>query len=374
MEQKSVKLLLAITKSNWGGAQRYVYDIATHFNHEKNFNVIVLTGGSGDLISKLEDARVHVIHSPTLKRDISFFYDIQSLFWLYKTILKEKPDVLHVNSSKMGLFGSFIGRVTRVKTIIFTAHAWPFNESRPLHQKILFRALALLTVLFAHKTIAVSQAVITSLRAPFFLSRKMACVYTGIEPPELYPRGTFFETFKIAQTEGLHLVSIGELHMSKGYDRALIALAQCKHLKWTYHIIGSGEKHEYLEKLIARLDLMGRVILHGFIENASLYLNSFDLFLFPSRTEALGYVAIEALYSKLPIIASNAGGIPEVLFDDPYTKIIDCNDGKAFKKTLLSMLQKLPAVEDKVRPGCLRFSPKVMFAATKKTFLSQELE
>jgi hypothetical protein len=47
MEQKSVKLLLAITKSNWGGAQRYVYDIATHFNHEKHFDVVVLTGGTG---------------------------------------------------------------------------------------------------------------------------------------------------------------------------------------------------------------------------------------------------------------------------------------------------------------------------------------
>jgi glycosyltransferase involved in cell wall biosynthesis len=326
------------------------------------------------LISKLEHEHVHVIHSPILKRDISLLNDLQSLFWLYKTILKEKPDVLHVNSSKMGLFGSFIGRITGVKTIIFTAHAWPFNEARPFYQKILFRILALLTVLFAHKTIAVSQAVITSLKAPFFLSKKMTCIYTGIEPPRLYPRGTFFETFSIEHTEGLHLVSIGELHMSKGYDRALIALAQCKHLKWTYHIMGTGEKREYLEKLIAQLGLTGRVILHGFVENASLYLHSFDIFLFPSRTEALGYVAIEALYSKLPIIASNAGGIPEVLFDDPYTKIIDCNDGKAFKKTLLSVLQKPPTVGDRVRPGCVRFSPKVMFTATKKTFLSQDLE
>ena len=109
--------------------------------------------------------------------------------------------------------------------------------------------------------------------------------------------------------------------------------------------------------------------LHGFIENASSYLNSFDLFLFPSRTEALGYVAIEALFSKLPIIASNAGGIPEVLFDDPYTKLINCDDGKVFKETLLKTLQRLPVVDPTKRPGCMRFLLKFMFSATKKVYV-----
>lgn len=369
MEQKSVKLLLAITKSNWGGAQRYVYDIATHFNTDKRFDVTVLAGGEGNLISKLQESNVKTISLSTLSRDIGIIADTKSLFTLFRIIRKEKPDVLHLNSSKIGLFGGLVGRLCGVKKIIFTAHAWPFNESRPQYQKRIFKLLGMITVLVSHKTIAVSQSVISSLNAPSFILKKMTCIYTGIDAPKLYSDNLFFENFSLTKKPGIHIVSIGELHTSKGLDRALIALAKCKHLAWTYHIIGTGEKKEYLSTLVTQLGLTERVIFHGFIENASMYLNSFDLFLFPSRTEALGYVAIEALFSKLPIVASNAGGIPEVLFDDPFTKLIDCNSEKAFKEALFSALQKPMIVDENKRPGRMKFLPKFMFAATKKIYL-----
>lgn len=369
MEQKSVKLVIAITKSNWGGAQRYVYDIATHFNTDKHFEVAVLSGGDGDLIAKLHTNNIRTISLPTLGRDIGIMKDTKSLIKLFQIIHKEKPDILHLNSSKMGLLGGIVGRLCGVKKIIFTAHAWPFNETRPSYQKRIFKLLGLATVFVSHKTIAVSQSVIRSLHAPSFISRKITCVYTGIEAPKLHEDGLFFKNFSLEKTPGTHIVSIGELHTSKGLDRALIALAKCKHLTWTYHIIGTGEKKEYLTTLVNQLGIQDRVIFHGFVENASLYLNSFDLFLFPSRTEALGYVAIEALFSKLPIVASNAGGIPEVLFDDPYTKLVDCNNEKALKEALFSALQKPIIVDEKKRPGRMKFLPKFMFAATKKIYL-----
>lgn len=369
MDQKSVKLLLAITKSNWGGAQKYVYDLATHFQNDKRFDVTVLTGGDGDLVKKLSEKGISILQIPFLKRDINVGSDIRSAFWLYRTIRKEKPDILHLNSSKIGLLGAILGRISGVKNIVFTAHGWPFNETRPFYQRIIFRILAMLTVFLAHKTIAVSQSVINSLRAPRYLSRKMSCIYTGITPPSLYEDGIFFTEFGLEKTPGVQIVSIGELHISKGYDRALVALAHCKHLPWTYHIMGTGDKRIYLEQLIEQLGLTGRVHLHGFVENASSYLNSFDFFLFPSKTEALGYVAIEALFSKLPIIASNAGGIPEVLFDDPFTKIVDCNNEKKFREALIATLQKLPRVDESKRPGRIRFVQNFMFSSTVKVYL-----
>lgn len=369
MKEKPLKLMLAVTKSNWGGAQRYVYDIAHHFHTNPNFEVTVLVGGDGDLVKKLHEASIRVVSLPSLGRDVKIFKDFLSLVTLFKIIVKEKPDILHVNSSKVSLFGTMVGRLCRIPKIVFTAHGWPFNEVRPLYQRLVFRIFGMLTVFFAHKTIAVSRSVMISLRAPSFISKKITVVYTGIEPPHLYKEGAFFETFSTTKKNGVQIVSIGELHMSKGIDRALIALAQCKHLHWTYHIIGDGEKRGYLENLVSQLGLTERVHFYGFVENASLYFNSFDLFLFPSRTEALGYVAIEAIFSKLPIIASNVGGIPEVLFDDPYSKVINCDDEKKFKETLFSFLKKLPVVDETKRPGRMRFLPRFMFTATKKIYL-----
>ncbi len=323
MKEKPVKLLLAITKSNWGGAGRYVYDLAHHFKDDARFEVVVLVGGDGELVQKLKNINVRVIGVPGLLRDIGLINDIKAFFHTLLILRRERPEIFHLNSSKMGLFGALAGRMMGVPKIIFTSHGWVFNELRPFYQKAIFKILSLLTIFLSHTTIAVSQNVINSLRAPRFLQKKMTCIYNGIETPKLYQEELFFEKFSLTKTPGVHLVSIGELHMSKAFDRALVALAKCKHLKWTYHIIGTGGKREYLETLRDQLGLTDRVIFHGFVENASLYLNSFDVFMFPSRTEALGYVAIEALFSKLPIIASNKGGITEVLFDDPYTKLID---------------------------------------------------
>lgn len=370
MKEKPAKLLLAITKSNWGGAQRYIYDLAEHFRNDKDFEVAVLAGGNGELMRRVEALGVRTIPFHDLKRDVGLFKDFKAALGLFFIFVREKPDILHVNSSKMGLFGAILGRCARVPKIVFTAHGWPFNEDRPRYQRMIFRSLAWITVLFSHKTIAVSQSTITSLRAPKFLNKKITRIYTGIETPKLYERGFFFEKNGIEKTDGVHIVSIGELHMSKGYDRALVALAACKNLSWTYHIMGIGDKEAYLKKLVKQLGIEDRVHFHGFVENASLYLNSFDLFLFPSRTEALGYVAVEALFSNLPMIASNKGGIPEVLFDDPYSKLIDCDNGRIFKETLMSMLLKLPVVDHTNRPGRMRFLPRFMFTATKKVYLN----
>ena len=57
-----------------------------------------------------------------------------------------------------------------------------------------------------------------------------------------------------------------------------------------------------------------------------------------------------------------------MLFDDPYTKLIDCNDEKMFKETLLTVLQKPMKVDEGNRPGRLRFVQKFMFSATKKMY------
>ena len=84
----------------------------------------------------------------------------------------------------------------------------------------------------------------------------------------------------------------------------------------TLYIIGDGEKRAELEELVKTMRLDGCVFLLGHIENASVYLKAFDIFLLPSVTEALGYVLLEAGLAEIPVIASNIGGIPEIIKHD----------------------------------------------------------
>lgn len=345
------KVLLVITKSNWGGAQKYVYDIATELT-KRGFTAVVAAGGNGELIGRLERANIHTVSIPDAVRDISVFKDIRSFFWLLHFIRKEKPDVLHLNSSKIGGLGAVAGRLLGVRHIIFTGHGWTFNEDRPWIQKKIIHILHLVTVALSHTTICVSKTTKQQLRAPSFLEKKCVVVHNGISPITFKPVNAFYEDFQIKRKERTAIVSIGELHPSKGFDLALSHLQHLQDLSWEWFILGEGHARASLEALIAKHDLSSRVHLVGHVHDAASYLESFDLFFLPSRTEALAYVAIEALQTDLPIIASNVGGIPEVLGKDPGTNLVDIRHEtteNTLRESLSSYPQKITTGREELR-------------------------
>ena len=364
------KVLLVITKSNFGGAQKYVFDLAYGLSQDENFSVKVLVGGNGELIHKLKEKNIEVINIPNIIRDVSLLRDLKSFLWLVKTFRREHPDVVHLNSSKIGLFGALAGRLSGIKKIVFTAHGWPFTEDRPQWQKIIFRYLALLTVLLSHTTIGVSKTTIEKLKAPKFLQKKIKQIYLGIKNINYHTRDTFFTERNLELPTGVRIVSVGELHKNKGYDIAISYLEKIKNLDWSYHILGGGDKAKDLQKEINEKGLSNKVFLYGHIKDASHYLTSFDLFLLPSRTEALGYVVLEAVNASLPIVAHHVGSVPEILIDDPYSVLITPNNIDDAKKVLEEMINNLPQVLTSHREHIhLKFTQDEMIRKTKEIYV-----
>jgi glycosyltransferase involved in cell wall biosynthesis len=80
-----------------------------------------------------------------------------------------------------------------------------------------------------------------------------------------------------------------------------------------YAIIGDGDERSRLEKLIIELGLERNVFLLGHVDNAAQYLKAFDIFVLASLSEGLGYVILEAGLVGIPCIATNVGGIPEII-------------------------------------------------------------
>jgi len=159
-KQRKSKILYIITKSNWGGAQRYVFDLS--LNSKDKFEVVVALGGEGPLKKRLEKEGVRVIKIKKMERDVSARKEFLSFFDILSVIVREKPDVIHLNSSKAGGLGALASRVSNFfrKTnskIIFTAHGWPFNEERAKWQKVLIKFLSWLNIILSHKTIVISN-------------------------------------------------------------------------------------------------------------------------------------------------------------------------------------------------------------------------
>ncbi|MBX4181688.1 glycosyltransferase family 4 protein [Candidatus Parcubacteria bacterium] len=300
-----MKILYGITKSNMGGAQRYVLDLATEAK-KAGHDVAVLCGGEGALVHKLKEEGIRVIGIKRMQRDISLIDELHSFYFILRTLIAEKPDVFHTNSSKMGGLGNLAARLAGIKKIIFTAHGWAFNESwRPVWQKAVIKVGYWPMIALSHKTICVSKKTLEQIDAWPFIKNKLVVIYICIKPFDLMRR----------EGNGFVVGCIAELHKIKGLDVLLLAWAEFikKHREAKLVIMGEGEEHKELKTLAQELSISNSVSFAGQVDNARAHLLDFDIFVLPSRSENLPYVILEAGLAKLPVIASRVGGILEVI-------------------------------------------------------------
>jgi glycosyltransferase involved in cell wall biosynthesis len=316
------KVLFVITKSYFGGAQRYVFDLATALKKE-GYDVAVILGGHGVLKEKLGAENIRTISIPSLQRDVNPIKDVRTFFALLSVIRTEKPDVLHVNSAKAGGLGALAGRILRVPRVIFTMHGFAFNENRGWVSKKLIATFTWLTVILSDRSIAVSDTLATFV--PRLLQKKIAVIKNGVRPIDFKSREDA-RAFLFEKCAGLSarntadtfwIVTIAELHPIKGLPYAIeaINILRKSHPNICYVVMSGGEMQEALEAQTRSLKLEGTVLLSGFVTDAAEYLTAFDAFLLPSLSEGLGYVLLEAGLAHLPIVATNVGGIPEVITD-----------------------------------------------------------
>lgn len=301
------KILYVITKSNWGGAQRYVYDLTT--NLPKNeFDVGVAYGQPGLLAKKLDEARIPAYPIHNFQRDISVIADVKSFFELLQLFRTERPDIVHLNSSKAAGIGALAARLAGVPRIIFTAHGWPFWEDRNSIARALIYFFSWLTALLSHTVITISDYDLHVAKQMPFVGRKAVRIYNGIN---LHMAFGSADMIRSAFPPGVAITgTVGELNRNKN-QQALIN--QAKHKSDMYvAIVGDGEERKTLEAKIRKEGLSDRVKLFGFIP-ASEVLRGFDVFALPSLKEGLPYVLLEAKAAGLPIIANRVGGVSEIL-------------------------------------------------------------
>ena len=300
------KVLFLITKATWGGAQRYVYDLATALRNE--FEISVAFGQEGLLAKKLQETHVETFPIHTLQRDVSILNDIKSFFELLRLFRSKKPDVVHLNSSKAAGVGALAALLAGVPRIVFTAHGWPFWEQRNPVSRGLIYLFSWLTALLSHKIIVVSEYDLKVAQKMPFVARKVMRIYNGVDLHMRFGSGTIIRG---AFPSGACITgTVGELIKNKN-QQALIEEAKSNPSMYVA-IVGEGEDRQILEKKIKEYDLGNRVKIFGFVP-ASEVLHGFDTFALPSIKEGLPYVLLEAKAAGLPIIANRIGGVGEIL-------------------------------------------------------------
>jgi len=387
------KILFLITKGNWGGAQKYVYDLATGLPHEM-YDVVVVIGTGGLLLDKLREKNIHTIQTQELERDVAMFssvYSVLNPFTIFKSIAREirvlreliriikteRPHVLHVSSSKAAGLGMFACRLF-VKNVkgIFTVHGWGFLEDRPVLIRKLLSLLSWLTAALAQRVILVSENDLQKSKWMPFVQRKLTVIHNGISAPDFLDRDNA-RTALLSHINGAPesgvtwCTTVSELTQNKGLSYLIEACAELNKsgIDFVYLIIGDGEKRETLMKQIKKHNLSERVFLTGFIKNASKYIKAFDILSLTSVKEGLPYTLIEAGHAGITVVASNVGGIPEIVSDMQSGMLVKPKNSKEIAEALRYLIDNKEAGKsfgEKLRQSVLsNFSIETM---RKKTY------
>ena len=404
------KILYVITKSNFGGAQRYVYDLATGLSDYNlspvtyNLSPVVALGGTGErgagtgkLNEMLQKAGVRTIVLKHASRNMHVISDILLFFELLALFKKERPDVIHLNSSKVAGLGALAARLSspfsllkttrpnvrparpfgrghssgrdnyQLKTI-FTVHGFAFAEDRPLLARICIRFLSWLTVALASRTILITNAEYEKVRHWPCVGHKAFLIHNGIAPIPFLDKTTARRAlsekiqdsrFKIQDSSFL-IGTIAELHKNKGlaYLIEAISFLNLQPTRPTMPsgrtsypserpgragnlqaiIIGEGEERVALQKLIAAQGLRDTVFLVGFVKNAAQYLKAFDLFILPSLKEGFPYALLEAGAAQLPVVATSVGGVPEYLTHEKNGLLVSPGNTEELAQALAKLL------------------------------------
>ena len=308
-----MRILQIITLCELGGAQSVVANIANALceNHE----VIVASGEGDGKMWQMLDNRVTRVHLKSLKRELSFADDMRTLHDLRKLYRKYKPDIIHLHSSKAGMLGRLAFPANK---IVYTVHG--FDTIRLAHRQ--FLALEKLMQYRCKSIVAVSEYDERNLIAES-INRNVTTVYNGISVPVMQ-KGL---SFGIPEKYKKVILCIARTSYPKNH----ILFIEVAKMLPQYAFVWIGNKEEIP-------DTPENVFFLGNIQNAAMYCSIADMFMLPSEYEGLPIVIIEAMSCGKPIVASNVGGISELVYNDVNGFVLD-NKAELFAEKIEYILE-----------------------------------
>jgi glycosyltransferase involved in cell wall biosynthesis len=165
----------------------------------------------------------------------------------------------------------------------------------------------------------------------------------GVDTMRFSPRSPSPPAGEGAGARGQRILFVGQLIDRKGVDVLLDALAGLS-LDFRLEVVGDGPRRAALAEQARRLGIAGRITFHGMVPQESLpdFYRRADLFVGPSREEPLGLVFLEAAATGCPIVATRAGGIPEILTDGDTALLVPPDDPAALRAAIGRALTDLP--------------------------------
>ena len=287
---------------------------------KESFDVELISspGPELDAIGISEGVTVHAV---PMKRNISIFSDIKSVFALARVLLKIKPDMVHGSTPKAGLLSMLVSFVLRIKVRVYYLHGLRYDGVSG-KKKSLLRYLERVSCSCATHVYAVSFGVREHLINDKITSKPIHVIHNGsVNGLDL----AYFDRTIITKSETTLNSSnfvygfVGRLVKDKGINELVSAFVRINVIHPDTRLVLVGQYENELDPLQKstkqEIEENENIIFKGFQSDVRPALCEFDVFVFPSYREGFGVSLMEALAMEVPAISSNIIGCNEIIIE-----------------------------------------------------------
>lgn len=329
---KKITVMHVITRFDKGGSAQntYLSVLGLKRNH---FHTVLVSGRTlesemkseetealNEDIQILQSENIEFIQCPSLVRKISLINDIRALIYIVRIIRKHKPQIVHTHTSKAGLLGRLAAKLCGVPIILHTPHGHVFfGYFSPIQSK-LFVFLEKWASLITDRIVTLTDREKRDhLVYKIAKERKLSVIFSGVDLRK-------FKEISLTRKQELKQIlgipersqivgTVGRLVPVKGLEYFIEAAHYIllKHPHTYFLIVGDGSLREELETKAQKLGIDKNLLFLGWREDVDVILSLFDIFVLSSLNEGMGRVLVEAMALGKPIVASDVGGIPDLV-------------------------------------------------------------
>lgn len=310
--RNKLTVLFIITKSEIGGAQTHLMEVVRYM-HRAGHDVSVVTGTTGWLTNELAAIGVYYEILPDLIREINPAKDIKTINSICHILEDKQPDIIHCHSSKAGIVGRIAGAIKNIPAV-FTAHGWAFTSGVSPVKRIIYTAIEHMMLGITSKVICVSEFD-RQLAKRWFLHNynRIVTVHNGIVDKK------FISSTVREYSLPLNLVSVARFSHQKNNMELIRAVERINKLysdSLQLNMVGDGPLLSEAQTYVTSHKLENDVHFLGSRTDVDDILNQNDIFCLISNYEGLPISIIEAMRARMPIIASDVGGVNELVQDE----------------------------------------------------------
>jgi len=341
-----VRVLRLIARLNMGGPALHVayltQGLATR-GYETTLAAGLLARGESSMSFAAEELGVDVEPVSELHREISPYYDPLSVARVVRLIQRIRPHIIHTHTAKAGAIGrtaALLAGDARPPIVVHTFHGHVlrgyFDPATSAVFSKLERALAMRTT----RLIAVSPEVRDDLVglgvAPY---DKFCVIRLGIDLEhrvvDLGANHDLRRLFGVGADEFV-VGWIGRMTAIKRVDDILLAFRELRDRGTPARLclVGDGPDREQVERRAHALGISRHTLFVGYQREVAPYYSFFDAFVLSSANEGTPVVAIEALAAARPVVATNVGGVPDVIEHEGDGLLVPAGDVDGISRAL----------------------------------------